>query len=117
MKAIYTSIYWGYPTLTFDISIFDITMLIAIIVLFTLYLTSTPKESSMRKTVLKKVINTKKPTQNPKPQKTQNNNHTNKNPNCPHHYGYLKTHRDKNKNIPEECVGCTKLVQCLFTEE
>jgi len=32
---------------------------------------------------------------------------------CPHHYGYLKT-RSKNENIPEECMTCEKLLECML---
>lgn len=31
---------------------------------------------------------------------------------CPHHYGYLKT-RSKSENIPEECMICEKLLDCM----
>lgn len=31
---------------------------------------------------------------------------------CPHHLGYLKQ-RSKDENIPEECMTCKKLLECL----
>jgi len=31
---------------------------------------------------------------------------------CPHHFGYLKEH-PKNIPIPNECLTCTKIMQCL----
>jgi len=31
---------------------------------------------------------------------------------CPYHYGYLKTH-PRNKPIPNECLTCTKIMECL----
>lgn len=31
---------------------------------------------------------------------------------CPHHFGYLKEH-PKNTPIPNECLTCTKIMQCL----
>lgn len=32
---------------------------------------------------------------------------------CPHHLGYLRQ-RSKNENIPEECMTCEKLLQCMY---
>ncbi len=31
---------------------------------------------------------------------------------CPHHIGYLKR-RPKNSPIPEECLTCTKMIDCM----
>jgi hypothetical protein len=31
---------------------------------------------------------------------------------CPHHFGYLKEH-PKNTPIPNECLTCTKIMECL----
>jgi len=31
---------------------------------------------------------------------------------CPHYFGYLKEH-PKNTPIPNECLTCTKIMQCL----
>ncbi len=33
---------------------------------------------------------------------------------CPHHFGYLKK-RPKNAPIPESCLTCKKMIQCLLT--
>ena len=35
---------------------------------------------------------------------------------CPYRYGYLKTH-PKNKPIPNECLTCTKIMDCLVGGE
>jgi len=32
---------------------------------------------------------------------------------CPHHFGYL-SQRSKSENIPEECMICEKIVQCML---
>lgn len=32
---------------------------------------------------------------------------------CPHHFGYLKK-RPKNTPIPDACLTCQKMIQCLF---
>jgi len=33
---------------------------------------------------------------------------------CPHHFGYLRK-RPKNAPIPESCLTCKKMIQCLLT--
>lgn len=32
---------------------------------------------------------------------------------CPHYFGYL-SHRSKKEKIPEECMICEKIVQCML---
>ena len=32
---------------------------------------------------------------------------------CPHHFGYLRT-RSKSESIPEECMTCEKLLDCML---
>lgn len=32
---------------------------------------------------------------------------------CAHHFGYLKNH-PKNEPMPDECLTCSKLLQCLL---
>jgi hypothetical protein len=35
---------------------------------------------------------------------------------CPHHFGYLKEH-PRNTPIPNECLTCTKIMECLVRVE
>jgi len=32
--------------------------------------------------------------------------------NCPHHVGYLKT-RSKNEAVPDSCLTCSRILQCM----
>jgi hypothetical protein len=34
---------------------------------------------------------------------------------CPYHFGYL-SERSREKETPEECMTCEKLVQCMFKD-
>ena len=43
-----------------------------------------------------------------KPEFSRNNNSSG----CPHHFGYLKEH-PKHTPIPNECLTCTRLMECL----
>ena len=100
--------------MSFDISVIDIAMLVAIVVLFALYATSTPKAGSTGKPVLRRVTNTKRIT-NSADKQDMNPKLRSKQPNCAHFLGYLKTRKEK--NVPEECVGCATVVRCLLLED
>jgi hypothetical protein len=43
-----------------------------------------------------------------KPESPRNNNSSG----CPHHFGYLKEH-PKHTPIPNECLTCTRIMECL----
>lgn len=34
-------------------------------------------------------------------------------PKCPHHFGYL-SNRSRKETIPEECMTCEKIVECML---
>jgi len=34
-------------------------------------------------------------------------------PKCPYHFGYL-SHRSRKETIPEECMTCEKIVECML---
>lgn len=106
----------GLVTLSFDVSVIDVAMLIAIIVLFTLYTTKAPKETILKKRILRKTQLTKETTKNLNSQNlTNENTNSNTKADCPHFFGYLKT--TKEKGVPQECVGCTNLVECLVASK
>jgi len=46
-------------------------------------------------------------------EKNQENVDTIKQAGCQHHFGYLKK-RPKNAPIPDECLTCQKMIQCLL---
>ncbi|MEM2111554.1 MAG: hypothetical protein QXX08_06720 [Candidatus Bathyarchaeia archaeon] len=102
----------GNTTLSFEVSIIDVAMLIAIIVLFTLYLTNSSKEKTV--SIIRKARPRKETAKRPNFQKDTSNK-MKETLECPHFFGYLKT-REK-KGVPEECVGCTKLVECLVMKK
>lgn len=83
-------------------------MLIAIAVLFVLYLSNVPKENSAKKHLSKTPKAQFTPEKESEPKKTDNKEHSN----CPHNFGYLRTR--EGKGVPEECVGCFELVKCML---
>lgn len=83
-------------------------MIIAIAVLFVLYLSNAPKQNSPKRCLSKM----------PKAQFTEEKESetiktgNKENSNCPHDFGYLRNR--KGKGVPEECVGCFELVKCML---
>jgi outer membrane biosynthesis protein TonB len=51
----------------------------------------------------------------PPPIKTEISKET-RNSGCPHHFGYLRDH-PKNTPIPNECLTCTSIMECLLGVE
>ena len=55
------------------------------------------------------------PTVSVETEKTENSRDA-KTSGCPHHFGYLNEH-PKNTPIPNECLTCTKIMECLASIE
>ncbi|HVP40963.1 MAG TPA: hypothetical protein VMS95_03330 [Candidatus Krumholzibacteriaceae bacterium] len=91
-------------------------MLIAIIVLFALYVTSKQKEKSNQRILPKKTKNNIGIVRNIKQQESNEDKANPERFQCPHHFGFLRTRKDKSI-VPEECAGCEKLVGCMFPRE
>jgi hypothetical protein len=91
-------------------------MLIAIIVLFALYITSKQKEKPNQRILPKKTKNNIGIARNTKQQGSSEDKASPETFQCPHHFGFLRTRKDKSV-IPEECASCEKLVRCMFPKE
>jgi hypothetical protein len=96
--------------LSFDVSVIDIAMMIAIAVLFALFLGGQRGENQKKeKTFGAQIVQSRREeaiTNREQPNQEESN--------CPHSFGYLRTLR--RKNVPEECLGCSKLAECLFSD-
>lgn len=106
--------------LSFELSVIDIALVIAVVVLLMLFLThkhgqsTTESESPttyQKETSEKPKISVK--TAQEKISKTQSPMDFEE---CAHHFGYLKN-LPKNTPVPDECFGCKKILRCLFPEE
>jgi len=108
--------------LSFELSAIDLILVIAVIVLFILYITKSsvkpsaeeklsvgerapPKEMAATAVSLetggKKLLSTQPQTDSPK---------------CPHRFGYLKK-LDKKAPIPDECLSCSRIMECFGSSE
>ena len=104
--------------LSFDVSAIDIVLVVAVILLLSLYVAKKPRAST---TELKsKVEETQTLQENPKvASKTpKSKNYATKSQtnfqNCVYDFGYLRRSLPKNTSVPDECFGCPKAMQCLF---
>lgn len=108
--------------LSFELSVIDIVLAMAIIVILLLQLKKMPSESTtepklsgeerkplegLRKSLTKRrTLKTKKPSA-----------HTPKSfEGCAYHFGYLKT-LSLGSSVPETCFGCSRMRECMFPNE
>jgi len=106
--------------LSFELSVIDIALVIAVVVLLTLFLTHRHGQSTtelelpmtgQKKTSEKPKVSVK--TAQEKISKTQSPTDFQE---CIHHFGYLRK-LPKGTPVPDECFGCKKILQCLYPEE
>jgi len=103
--------------LSFDISVIDIVLMLAIIVLLILYIT---KQSTKRVTKTQLSVPEKKGAEKPseavETQKSTEQKESQTRPQtdsleCPYHLGYLKKLPEETP-IPDECFRCPRMVEC-----
>lgn len=105
--------------LSFELSAMDIVLLVAVLILLSLYVTKMrekPQNQLESKTeqqvVFKKSPKTKKEKKKTELQKEQPETDIE----CAHHFGYLRS-LPPNTPVPDECFGCPKVMQCLFPSD
>jgi len=109
--------------LSFDLSAIDIVLLVAVLILFLLYVTRKPgasrTEAGLQSNIerKRKLPLIKKENSHAKKPKTSSPTQPNaESHNCAHEFGYLKD-LPRNTPVPDECFGCPKVMQCLFPKE
>jgi len=106
--------------LSFELSVIDIVLVIAVVVLFLLFLSQRRGQPTTESEL--PMTGEKKPSEKPKVQvenaqeKISNAQVSVDSQECVHHFGYLKD-LPKNTPVPEECFGCKKILRCLFPSE
>jgi len=105
--------------LPFELSVIDIVLAIAMVILYLLFLAGRRNETTTKSDSL--VKGRKKLSEKPKSTiKTVQEKPSTTKPstdfNCIHHFGYL-SNQPKNTPVPDECFGCTKILRCLFPNE
>jgi len=106
--------------LSFEVSVIDIALVIAVVILLMLFLTHRHGQSTTESEL--PMTGQKKPSEKPKVSvkvaqekisKTQSPTDFQE---CVHHFGYLRN-LPKGTPVPDECFGCKKILQCLFPNE
>lgn len=110
------------PLLSFELSVMDIVLAIAIIVILLLQVKKTPTESaaqsklsregreppeSLGKNRVKRKTSRTKGLPSHAPEDSTG---------CWYHFGYLKT-LPLGGSVPKECYSCSRMRQCLFSSE
>ena len=108
--------------LSFELSVIDIVLIIAVAILLSFHITRTPKgsnvkskssvemEKSLEKGKMKKLVSKTSETKKSFTRLPEDS------VKCPHHLGYLKT-LPLGSSVPEECYSCSRMMQCLFSSE
>jgi len=108
--------------LSFELSVIDVVLIVAVIILLSFHLTRTPdksnvkpklsveKEKSLEKGKIKDLVS--------KTSKKKSSLAEQKSPvKCPYHFGYLSSIPKGENSIPEECYSCSWMMRCLFSKE
>jgi len=105
--------------LSFELSVMDIVLAAAIIIVLLLHLSRTPTKSTAepklsreeRKPLEESRINIAMLKSSKK--KELVNSRSQEDPvECPHHFGFLKT-LTFGSSVPEGCYGCSQMIECL----
>jgi len=107
--------------LSFDVSVIDIVLAIAVIVILLLQVKKTSTESTAEPEVS---LGQRKPLQNLENvrarkafRKQESHNQISEgSADCPHHFGHLKT-LPLGSSVPENCYSCSRVTECLAADE
>lgn len=108
--------------LSFELSVIDIVLAMAIIVILLLQLKKAPTESPSEQKLLGKKGKPledleKIPITRKTSRKKESLTHTPEGSlGCTYHFGYLKT-LPKEGSIPESCYSCSRMRECLFSNK
>jgi hypothetical protein len=97
--------------LSFELSVIDLILVIAVIILLILQITKRSAKTTTEEKPTTSIADSKtegeaqSPTQPPK-----------NSAKCPHNFGYLKK-LGKNAAIPDECLSCSRMMKCLYSSE
>jgi hypothetical protein len=102
---------------SFDVSAIDIVLAMAVAVLFVLYVAKKPESARDLSTTVEKVEtlqeNQKTASRTLKSRKNVRAKSQTDFRNCAHSFGYLRS-IPRNTPVPDECLGCPSVVQCVF---
>jgi len=105
--------YLGLSMLSFELSAIDLILVIAVIVLLILYITKSSTKTATEEKQMPKITSLETETEG----EVQSPTSPPKNSvECPYNFGYLKK-LGKDAAIPDECLGCSRMMTCLYSTE
>jgi sortase (surface protein transpeptidase) len=108
--------------LSFELSVIDIVLVIAIIAILLLYAMKTSTKNAVEQKLLHEKEKSSEPKTKVRTSKTSKIKEPGdipseeSSPKCHHHLGYLKT-LPLGSTVPEECYLCPQMMRCLFSNE
>ena len=108
--------------LSFELSVIDVVLIVAVVILLSFHLTRTPKGSNVKS---KSSVERKKSLEKGKIRKLVSKTSKAKSSlaeeespvKCSHHFGYLSSIPKGEDSVPEECYSCSRMMRCLFSRE
>ena len=102
--------------LSFELSAIDLILAVAVLVLLILYITKLSKPSTGEKLLARKEGSSEKPaTEATTPEEERKRVRSTQSQTgfarCPYGFGYLRK-LDKGAPIPDECLGCSRIMEC-----
>jgi hypothetical protein len=108
--------------LSFELSVIDVVLIVAVIILLLFHLARTPNKSdvksklgvqtekSLKKGKMRKLVS--------KTSRKKSSSVEEKSPvKCSYHFGYLSSIPKGEDSMPEECYSCSWMMRCLFSAE
>jgi hypothetical protein len=106
--------------LSFDVSAIDIVLLVAVLVLFLLFISQRKSQSEAEPKpnidAPKKLSSTPMKREKTATESSDKNQSPEGFRQCVHQFGYLKN-MPKNTPVPDECFGCPKVLRCMFSHD
>ena len=112
--------------LSFELSVIDVVLIIAVVILMSFHITGTPKESNVKpklsvetekpfeKRMIKNSVSKTTETKSSLRVRATEEESPGK---CSHHFGYLSNISKDEDSIPEECYTCSSMMRCLFARK
>jgi len=97
--------------LSFELSAIDLILVIAVVILLILYMIRLSTKTALEEKLLA-TNSTMKAEKERLPEVPTSKNASK----CAFHFGYLKE-LGRDSDIPDECLGCSRVMECLSTDE
>lgn len=99
--------------ISFELSVMDLVLAIAIVTLLLLYITKISTKYAAKSKLSPQQERVSEESDARAVSKSSSRDSSGFSVKCPHHFGYLKA-LPLGSSVPEECYSCSRMMQCLF---